>query len=82
MRMPSTKMIGSLDCESDELPRMRIFAPSPVRPPEGRPTRPGSRPWRMLDTSDIGMSCGGFTIATVFPSFFTSVAWPDPVTTT
>ena len=74
MRMPSTKMIGSLDCESDELPRMRIFVPSPVSPPEGNPTRPGSRPCRMFETSLIGMFSGGFTIATVLPSFFTSVA--------
>ena len=82
MRMPSTKMIGSFDCESEALPRMRIFVPSPVRPPDGRPTIPGSRPCRMFDTSVIGMSSGGRTTAIVLPSFLTSVACPDPVTTT
>jgi hypothetical protein len=82
MRMPSTKMIGSLLCEIDALPRMRMRAPSPVMPLDGSPTTPGSRPCSASVAVRIGACSGGFTTAMVLPSFFVSTAPPAPVTTT
>ena len=76
------KMIGSLDCESDELPRIRICAPCPVRPPPSTTTKPGSRAVSRLETSLIGALAGGVMTATELPSRFVSVFWPEPVTTT
>jgi hypothetical protein len=59
IRTPSTKMIGSFDCESDALPRMRILAPSPDRPPDTRPDTPGSRAVSRLEMSLMGALAGG-----------------------
>jgi hypothetical protein len=82
MRMPSTRMIGSLDCEMLALPRIRMRAPSPVIPLDGRPTSPGSRPWITSETVRTGAFSGGFTIAIVLPSRLVSTAPPVPVVTT
>ena len=81
-RTPSTNTIGSLDCDNDALPRMRIFAPSPERPPDTKPLTPGSRAVSKLDMSLIGALAGGIITATVLPNRLTSVFCPLPVTTT
>src|SRR6266480_4364208 len=76
--------IGSFGCERLAYPRIRMRAPSPVSPPDGRTLTPGSRAASISETSCTGAlrRAAASIVATVLPSLRFSVSAPAPVTTT
>src|SRR5437867_5565065 len=56
-RTPSTYTIGSFGCDRLAAPRMRIRAPSPVSPPDGRTLMPGSRAASISERLVTGAFC-------------------------
>ena len=83
-RTPSTYTIGSLGWERLAEPRIRMRAPSPVRPPDGSTDTPGSRAASCSEKLTTGafFSAAASIVATVLPSLRFSVSAPVPVTTT
>ena len=77
-------MIGLFDCDTDAAPRIRMRAPAPLAPLDGRIDTPGTRAASASDGFWIGAlrRSSVFTLAIVLPSFFAAVAPPVPVTTT
>ena len=82
-RIPSTITIGSFNWDKDALPRIRIWAPSPVKPPEGNATIPGSRPANRSENELIGnFSKLAVVIDPILlPNCFLATGAPVPVTT-
>ena len=79
----STITIGSFNCDNDAFPLILIWAPSPVKPPEGKATIPGSLPARISENELIG-SCSRLAAdiePILLPSCFFATGAPVPVTT-
>ena len=82
-RIPSTITMGSFNWDNEALPRIRICAPSPVRPPDGKATIHGSRPCKRSEKELMG-NCSRLAAEIdpiLLPNCFLATGAPVPVTT-